>query len=527
MNDSIPDQVDVARGDGAGDVQKARIFISYKRNAAPDEPVALHVYEVLGRQHTVFIDQDMPIGTHWAERIEAELRRSDFLITFLSATSVHSEMVLAEIEMAHRLAQEQGDHPVILPVRLAYKEPFAYPLSAYLNQINWASWESSADTPRLIEELQRAISGGVLPIDAQAQPGLLQPSPPNTFPKPLAAAQPLRLEQPGGTIDLESSFYVERPGDKIALEAAIAQQGVTTIIKAPRQMGKSSLLIRMMQAAQDAGKRVAFLDFQLFEKSTLNDPDCFYRQFCSAITDALDLDDLTDEYWRLPLGNSRRCLKYLGRYVLEKLNAPLLLAMDEVDNLFGACFRNDFFGMLRSWHNRRATSTIWKELDLALVISTEPYLLVEDLTQSPFNVGEVIVLEDFTPDQVADLNRRHGSPLSQAGLDDLAAMLQGHPYLTRRALYLIASGRSTLDTLLERAPNDRGPFGDHLRYHLFQLHGHDDLIEGMYQVIRHQRCADPEIFWRLRCAGLVRRDDSRVKPRCKLYADYFRGRLYV
>ena len=526
MKDSIPDQADVARAEGTGDVQKARIFISYKRNLTPDEPVALRVYEALSRQHTVFIDQDMPVGTRWAECIEAELRRSDFLIIFLSAASVHSEMVLAEIETAHRLAEEQGGCPILLPVRMAYKEPFAYPLSTYLNLINWASWEGSADTPRLIEELQSAIAGGVLPINGQAEPGLLRTSPPGTFPQPLAAAQPLRLERPGGTIDLESRFYVERPEDEIALEA-VAQKGMTLVIKAPRQMGKSSLLIRMMHTAEDTGKRVAFLDFQLFEKATLHDPDRFYRQFCSAITDALDLDDLTDEYWRMPLGNSRRCMKYLGRYVLDNLDAPLLLAMDEVDKLFGACFRNDFFGMLRSWHNRRATSKIWKGLDLALVISTEPYLLVEDLTQSPFNVGEVIELEDFTPEQVADLNRRHGAPLSRAGLGDLAAILQGHPYLTRRALYLVASGRSTLDTLRQKASDDRGPFGDHLRYHLFQLHGHDDLIEGLRLVIRHQRCPDEEIFWRLRGAGLVRRNGARVKPRCKLYADYFWGRLYA
>jgi TIR domain-containing protein len=74
--------------------QRARIFISYKRNVDPDEPVARQVYEVLGLHHLVFIDQAMPVGMRWAERIEAELRRADFLITFLSAESIHSAMVV-------------------------------------------------------------------------------------------------------------------------------------------------------------------------------------------------------------------------------------------------------------------------------------------------------------------------------------------------------------------------------------------------------------------------------------------------
>jgi hypothetical protein len=64
-------------------VQKARIFISYKRNSNPDESIALQVFRALSQQHEVFIDQTMLVGTLWAKRIEAEIHRSDFLITFL------------------------------------------------------------------------------------------------------------------------------------------------------------------------------------------------------------------------------------------------------------------------------------------------------------------------------------------------------------------------------------------------------------------------------------------------------------
>ena len=90
----------------------ARIFISYKRNVAPDADVALAVFKSLSEQHSVFIDQTMAVGTVWAKRIEAELAQSDFLISFLSEHSVSSEMVKAEIETAHRLGNEQGHHLV-------------------------------------------------------------------------------------------------------------------------------------------------------------------------------------------------------------------------------------------------------------------------------------------------------------------------------------------------------------------------------------------------------------------------------
>ena len=325
-------------------------------------------------------------------------------------------------------------------------------------------------------------------------------------------------------MDPDSNFYVERDGDQIALNA-ITRQGVTITIKAPRQMGKSSLLTRVMQTAQKIGKRVAFLDFQLFDKSTLSDADTFFRHFCILLTDELEMEDKTEEFWQSPLGNAHRCSRYVGRYLLKELGTPLVLAMDEVESIFEADFRSDFFSMLRTWHNSRATQQIWKQLDLALVTSTEPYQLVSNLNQSPFNVGEIIDLPDFTAEQLADLNRRHDSPLNSQEEQSLLTLLGGHPYLTRRALYLITSQRMTTTELFAKATDERGPFGDHLRYHLFRLYGHDDLIQSLRQVIHDHKCPDERIFFRLRGAGLVRREKGGELPRCHLYAEYFKEHL--
>jgi hypothetical protein len=505
---------------------RQRIFISYKRDVEPDQPIALQVFQALSPQHEVFIDQTMLVGTRWAERIEAEIRQADFLIVFLSARSVYSEMVEQEIKMAHEMAQVQGGHPAILPVRLAYREPFQYPLNRYLNDINWAFWQSEGDTPRLIAELTQAISGGELPFDAaQAKAALLETSEPSALPRPFPSAQPVALEMPEGTMDSESAFYVERPSDAIAIRT-IAQKGVTIAIKGPRQVGKSSLLIRAIEAAVNAGKRVAFLDFQLFDKAALTDAELFFQRFCSWLTYELDMEDRVEEYWKTPLGNSQRCTRYVQRYILKELGNPLVLAMDEVDKVFDADFRNDFFGMLRSWHNSRATTPIWKQLDLTLVTSTEPYQLIDDLNQSPFNVGQVIELQDFTPEQVADLNRRHGSPLNSSEERQLIVLLGGHPYLVRRALYLVASQQLSTTELFTNATADSGPFGDHLRRHLSLLHDKTELIRSLLEIIRQNTCEDKHVFWRLRGAGLVREQGRTVLPRCQLYAEYFRENLH-
>ncbi|MCB0168106.1 MAG: AAA-like domain-containing protein [Anaerolineae bacterium] len=503
---------------------KAHIFISYKRDIKPDEPVAQQIFEALSDQYDVFIDKTMMVGTPWIQHIEAQLRQTDFLIILLSAESIVSEMVLAEIEMAQQLAQTHNGRPTLLPVRLNYREPFQYPLSAYLNPLNWASWESESDTPQLIQELKQAISGGALSIDGQSKAQFCQPTTAAALPRPLAAAQPICLESPEGTIDAQSAFYVKRFSDGVALET-IARRGVTITIKAPRQMGKSSLLIQTINAAAKSDKRVAFLDFQLFDKSALTDANIFFRQFCAWLTDELKMVDESPKYWESPLGYGHRCTRFMSRYLLPELRTPLVLAMDEVDQLFDADFRSDFFSMLRNWHNRRANESIWKQLDLVLVTSTEPYQLIENPNESPFNVGEIIELQDFTLEQVTELNQRHGLPLGPAQVQQMMELLNGHPYLIRRALYLVASQRISVADLFASAGQDQGPFGDHLRYHLFRLHQRTDLVQGLQQVIYNHTCHDDQICFRLQGAGLVRRHGREVWPRCQLYADFFEEHL--
>ncbi|HEU5099528.1 MAG TPA: toll/interleukin-1 receptor domain-containing protein, partial [Roseiflexaceae bacterium] len=188
--------------DSPDNARRKRIFISYKRNSTPDEPLAKLLVEALRAKHDVFIDQAIPIGADWVKRIDTELRRADFLITLLSERSIHSEMLKGEIETAHRVASLQAGRPAILPLRVGYREPFQYPLSAYLNKLNWAYWGDPKDTPQLLAELERAIAGGDLSIGEPLKARLVQPSPPAPLPRPLPDAP---LELPEGTMAPESA----------------------------------------------------------------------------------------------------------------------------------------------------------------------------------------------------------------------------------------------------------------------------------------------------------------------------------
>ncbi len=338
------------------------------------------------------------------------------------------------------------------------------------------------------------------------------------------------LERPEGSMRPDSPFYIERPGDRTAVEMIQRQvQGMIITIKGPPQVGKSSMLSRIIRAAQEAGKRVILLDLQQVATAARTDAATFLRQFCCRImevTGLKDLDQQLDTHWNAPVTAVQRCTSFIQQEVLARLPQPLVLALDHSESLLDTPCCRDFFGMLHSWHTHRATTLIWHKLDLLLVTSIEPAQLVSGPDQSPFEASTLIEVTDFTSEQVALLNRRHGMPFSSGEERQLVSLLNGHPYLTRWALYLVAAReqRMTPADIFVDATYDTGPFGEHLQHTLLQLREQPELIAGMRQVLKNQHC-DEQLFFRLRGVGLVRRNGQAVLPRCQLYRDYFQERL--
>jgi hypothetical protein len=501
----------------------ARVFLSYKRHVEPDQTLAREMVAGLSSSGcAVFIDERLTVGQAWAREIEAQVRQSDFLVVFLTAESSRSEMVRGEIEIARRQSA-CGAGPRILPVRLAFDGSLPYPLNAYLDGIQYAVWNNPGDTSRLLQELRAAMAGQQPTCEAVPHAGPLAAF---QLPPPYAAPLPV----PGGTLDVDDPWYLPRPADATAI-AVIQQSGQTLTIKGPRQMGKSSLLMRTIKAALDLGKKVALLDFQLLDEKTKADADQFFRRFTSSIAEQLELPGGIEELWDPGYSNPQNCTRCVERQILKPLNGPCVLAIDETDSIFRTSFSADFFAMLRSWHGLRAhpTRRNWKALDVILSTSTEPAFFIDRPHESPFNVGITLPLEDFLPAQVEQLNALHPSPLGRRDIERLYALVQGHPYLTRKALYMVASRTPTcgVDELFAHATEDTGPFGDHLRYYLLRLQGKPELISALRQSIERRGSPDELLIYRLQAAGLVRRESNAVVPRCDLYASYFRERLHA
>jgi hypothetical protein len=235
-----------------------------------------------------------------------------------------------------------------------------------------------------------------------------------------------------------------------------------------------------------------------------------------------------EEFWQAGVSNNQRCTLYVENYLLKELGRPLVLAIDDADYILRAEFQTDFLGMLRSWHENRVmpTTPIWKQLDLVLVMATEPHHRIEHLYQSPFNVGEVILLNDFTPKQVMELNQRYGSPLAAGQVEQLYGLLHGHPYLVQLALYLLVRQEFDFEELLAESTQYQGPFASHWSYLHPLVFQNEDLIQGLVQMIRNHTCSDERISSLLAAVGLIRQEGRRQVFRCQLYENYFREQLH-
>jgi hypothetical protein len=338
---------------------------------------------------------------------------------------------------------------------------------------------------------------------------------------PRASEDPRVLLPPGGTIRLDDEFYVRRDADA-QIDKTARLSGQTLVIKAPRQMGKSSLLIRYLAGCKSAEKRIAFIDFQSFAEADLSEFPVLACRLAQVLRRQFGLRPDSERSLNFP--SQLDFTFYLEDKLLPVIGSRITIAMDEVDRLLGRAYQSEFFSMLRHWHNERAQpSSAWESVDLAIAMATEPYLLISQADQSTFNVTPAIELGPFQRLHLDQLNRAFGEPLRDPQLDQLYELLCGHVYLTRLAFYQLMSGREDgFQALMQRASDPDGPFGEHLRSRLFLLQQQPDTLAAMQRVVAKKVELDSDTFYRLHAVGLVERQGKHAVPANLLYARFFK-----
>lgn len=330
---------------------------------------------------------------------------------------------------------------------------------------------------------------------------------------------------PEGSVPLDSPFYVERDGVESLCYETIVKPGSLIRIKAPKLMGKTSLMSRILAHAQSQNYRTVYLDLSSVERAILTNLDKLLRWLCLMVGRALKLENQLKDYWDTEiLGSNDNCTVYFEEYLLPEIDCPLVLGLDEVDRIFPYSeVIEDFFGMLRSWHEKGKISQRWKQLRLVMAHSTEVYIPL-DMNQSPFNAGVPVALPEFDHKQVKDLASLHGLNWNESQVEELMRIVGGHPYLVRLAMYEVSSLKVTLEQLLRDAPTEAGVYSNHLRRHLETLQQASLLATALKKVVTSPEPVelDSMQIYKLHSMGLVQRQDNQVMPRCNLYREYFR-----
>jgi len=341
-----------------------------------------------------------------------------------------------------------------------------------------------------------------------------------------------QLAFPSVGLAVNSAFYVSRPPAEEQAFSELERPGGLLRIKAPSNTGKTSLVLRALDYARSQGARTILINIQEADTAILDDLGRFLRWFCRNSAQQLGIENKLDDYWDDEIGQKISCKIYFREYLLPQVNGPIVLALDEVDQLFDhPALVQEFLPMLRVWHEEAMELEVWQKLRLVLSYNTEVYVPLK-ISQSPFNIGLSIRLPALTLEQVHALAEKYGLSCAEGAegerLARLYELVSGHPYLIQLALYWLSERDVTLATILEEAHKQSGIYIAHLRRH-WQIMQRQPLLQDAFAAVLRSPSEGAEIdtlmAYQLERMGLVRIEGNLAMVTSELYCKHFKGLL--
>jgi diguanylate cyclase (GGDEF)-like protein len=336
------------------------------------------------------------------------------------------------------------------------------------------------------------------------------------------------VEFPCDPEPLDSPYYINHYSVEELTYQEITKPGSVIRMQAPRKRGKTSLTLRIINYAQNLNYKTVYIDFQQAEEEVFTTLDKFLRWFCANASRQLQLKLNLREHWDEEIGAKVSCTIYFQNYLLKNLHTPIVLVLNEVNCIFEySRVYQEFFSLLRSWHEQAKQDEIWQKLRLIVVHSTEIYIEL-NINESPFNVGLAVHLPEFDVEQIKDLARRYGLNWSNEEgtrkAQAIQSMVGGHPYLVRLAIYhLVLFPHLSLEDLLKEAPTMTGIYSAHLRQQLALLQKSPELARAFQQASASNTSVELDhlLAYKLESMGLVKIVGNQCTVSCDLYRQYF------
>ncbi|MEL7505611.1 MAG: AAA-like domain-containing protein [Cyanobacteria bacterium J06554_6] len=357
----------------------------------------------------------------------------------------------------------------------------------------------------------------------------------------------------GGSLPLDDPTYVVRAADQ-QLYQALRDREFCYVLNS-RQMGKSSLRVRVMQQLQANGIACGVVD--LSAMGTESTESAWYKGLAYRIMRNFRVGRAGQkassgqsfnwrEWWKEHdfLSPVQQLDELVQAVLLPSVSGEIVIFFDEIDSVLSLDFpTDDFFAWIRSCYNSRADDTDYQRLTFCLLGVATPGDLISDKKRTPFNMGRAIPLDGF--------EFRHAQGALQTGLTQAAipapeAVLRkildwtgGQPFLTQKLCQLVVSHwpaasaqapASAVDTVVQEHILTNWESRDepeHLRTIRDRFYAHPDRTNrllGLYQQILSQggiKSNDSPEQRELRLTGLTVKRQNQLQVFNPIYHRIF------
>ncbi|MEY2985433.1 MAG: hypothetical protein RLZZ568_2050 [Cyanobacteriota bacterium] len=249
--------------------------------------------------------------------------------------------------------------------------------------------------------------------------------------------------QVGGSLPANHPSYIQRTADYELIQQL--RLGKFCYVFNCRQMGKSSLRVRAMTQLQAEG--VVCVSIDMTSLGTEADPQKWYNGIIAQLYLGLPLaGNVALKPWlraREHLSPLQKLREFVESVILPVLaERRIVIFIDEIDKVLSLPFSlDDFFSYIRFCYNQRADNRDYDRLSFALFGVATPSDLIENKTQTPFNIGQAIALTGFTLTEAQPLGA--GFPVPASVAQRLLAVILhwtgGQPFLTQKVCDLVAT----------------------------------------------------------------------------------------